>query len=43
MLRPKASSRVYLFENIPQAKTAEELKALLPMNLERDTINKLKA
>jgi len=32
----------HLFENIPQAKTAKDLKALLPMNLNRDTINKLK-
>jgi transposase len=31
----------HLFENIPQAKTAKDLKALLPMNLNRDTINKL--
>jgi len=31
----------YIFENIPQAKTAKDLKALLPMNLDRDTINKL--
>jgi len=31
----------HLFENIPLAKTAEDLKALLPMNLDRDTINKL--
>jgi len=32
----------HLFENIPQAKTAEDLKALLPMNLDQETINKLK-
>jgi transposase len=31
----------HLFENIPQAKTTADLKALLPMNLDRDTINKL--
>jgi len=29
----------HLFENIPQAKTAKGLKALLPMNLDRDSIN----
>jgi len=31
----------HLFENIPLAKSTEDLKALLPMNLDRDTINKL--
>jgi transposase len=31
----------YIFENIPQAKSTEDLKALLPMNLDRDAINKL--
>jgi transposase len=31
----------YLFENLPKSKTEEEYRALLPMNVDREVINKL--